>query len=56
MAELTTETLPYKIADINLAEWGRKEIEVSPGCSWADRYRKYRKIRLHRGEPDEEAE
>ncbi|MBN1252899.1 MAG: adenosylhomocysteinase [Bacteroidales bacterium] len=29
MAELMVETLPYKIADINLADWGRKEIELA---------------------------
>ena len=22
-------TLPYKVADMSLAEWGRKEIEIS---------------------------
>jgi len=29
MTEISTETLPYKIADINLADWGRKEIELA---------------------------
>ena len=26
---MTDYTLPYKVANIELAEWGRKEIEVS---------------------------
>jgi S-adenosylhomocysteine hydrolase len=26
---MTDYTLPYKVTDIKLAEWGRKEIEVS---------------------------
>jgi adenosylhomocysteinase len=29
MTEVMTEVLPYKIADINLADWGRKEIEIA---------------------------
>jgi adenosylhomocysteinase len=29
MAEIMTESLPYKVADLNLAEWGRKEIELA---------------------------
>ncbi len=29
MAELLVENLPYKIADISLAAWGRKEIELA---------------------------
>ncbi|MCF6242792.1 MAG: adenosylhomocysteinase [Bacteroidales bacterium] len=29
MAEILTESLPYKVADLNLAEWGRKEIELA---------------------------
>ncbi|MCK5822840.1 MAG: adenosylhomocysteinase [Bacteroidales bacterium] len=29
MSNTTVETLPYKIADINLAEFGRKEIELA---------------------------
>ena len=29
MAETMTESLPYKVADLNLAEWGRKEIELA---------------------------
>ena len=29
MSEVITQTLPYKIADINLADWGRKEIEIA---------------------------
>ena len=29
MAEVLTEKLPYKVADINLADWGRKEIELA---------------------------
>ncbi len=29
MAEILTEKLPYKVADINLADWGRKEIELA---------------------------
>jgi adenosylhomocysteinase len=29
MSEIITQTLPYKVADINLADWGRKEIEIA---------------------------
>ncbi len=29
MSEIMIENLPYKIADIELAEWGRKEIEIA---------------------------
>jgi len=29
MSEVITQTLPYKVADINLADWGRKEIEIA---------------------------
>ncbi len=29
MAETLTESLPYKVADLNLAEWGRKEIGLA---------------------------
>lgn len=29
MSEVITQTLPYKVADINLANWGRKEIEIA---------------------------
>ncbi len=29
MAETLTESLPYKVADLNLADWGRKEIELA---------------------------
>jgi adenosylhomocysteinase len=29
MSEVLTQTLPYKIADIKLAGWGRKEIEIA---------------------------
>ena len=29
MSEILTKTLPYKVADINLADWGRKEIEIA---------------------------
>lgn len=29
MAEQTQERLPYKVKDINLAEWGRKEIKMA---------------------------
>ena len=29
MADTTRETLPYKVKDITLAEWGRKEIEIA---------------------------
>lgn len=29
MAELTTKYLPYKVKDISLAAWGRKEIELA---------------------------
>ena len=27
--ETTSATLPYKVADISLADWGRKEIAVA---------------------------
>ena len=27
--EIVTETLPYKVRDISLAEFGRKEIEIA---------------------------
>jgi len=34
--EETVEVLPYKVKDISLAEFGRKEIEIAekemPGC------------------------
>ena len=26
---LTNQNIPYKIADISLADWGRKEIEMA---------------------------
>src|ERR1051326_68055 len=29
MTMLETEALPYKVADLSLAEWGRKEIEIA---------------------------
>jgi len=29
MSELMIENMPYKVADINLAAWGQKEIEIS---------------------------
>ena len=29
MSEVLTTTLPYKVADINLAEWGRKELDIA---------------------------
>ena len=29
MSEQTTKILPYKVKDISLAEWGRKEIELA---------------------------
>jgi len=29
MSEVLTNTLPYKVADINLAEWGRKELDIA---------------------------
>ena len=29
MSELLTTNLPYKIADISLAEWGRKELDIA---------------------------
>ena len=29
MAKETTKTLPYKVADITLADFGRKEIEIA---------------------------
>jgi adenosylhomocysteinase len=29
MSEVMIENLPYKVADINLADWGRKEIEIA---------------------------
>ncbi len=29
MAETLTESLPYKVADLSLADWGRKEIELA---------------------------
>lgn len=29
MSEVTNQILPYKIADIKLADWGRKEIEIA---------------------------
>jgi adenosylhomocysteinase len=29
MSEILTTTLPYKVADISLADWGRKEIEIA---------------------------
>jgi adenosylhomocysteinase len=29
MSEVLTQTLPYKVADIKLAAWGRKEIEIA---------------------------
>ena len=29
MSELLTTNLPYKVADINLAEWGRKELDIA---------------------------
>jgi len=29
MSDQTTKTLPYKVKDISLAEWGRKEIELA---------------------------
>ena len=33
------QTIPYKVADMSLAEWGRKEIEIAehemPGLMWA---------------------
>ena len=29
MAKETTNTLPYKVADITLADFGRKEIEIA---------------------------
>jgi adenosylhomocysteinase len=29
MADTARETLPYKVKDISLAEWGRKEIEIA---------------------------
>ena len=40
----TTTQLPYKVKDINLAEWGRKEIQLAeaemPGLmALRDRYR-----------------
>ncbi len=40
----TTTALPYKVKDINLAEWGRKEIQLAeaemPGLmALRDRYR-----------------
>ena len=28
----TTEKLAYKVKDISLAEWGRKEITLAVGC------------------------
>ena len=29
MNKVTTETGDYKVADISLAEWGRKEIKIA---------------------------
>ena len=29
MSEILTERLPYKVANMSLAEWGRKEIELA---------------------------
>ena len=29
MSEVNTEKMPYKVADISLAEWGRKEIQLA---------------------------
>lgn len=29
MSEVLTTNLPYKVADINLADWGRKELEIA---------------------------
>ena len=29
MVKESTEKLPYKVADINLADFGRKEIEIA---------------------------
>ena len=29
MSQVQTDRLPYKVKDINLAEWGRKEIELA---------------------------
>src|SRR5210317_422705 len=29
MSDQTTKILPYKVKDISLAEWGRKEIELA---------------------------
>ncbi|MFO0576663.1 MAG: adenosylhomocysteinase [Polyangia bacterium] len=31
MADTSRETLPYKVKDLSLAEWGRKEIEIAEG-------------------------
>jgi hypothetical protein len=27
--QASSDTLPYKVADLSLAEWGRKEIEIA---------------------------
>ena len=32
---LTNQNIPYKIADISLADWGRKEIEMAESRSKA---------------------
>ncbi|RLD36218.1 MAG: adenosylhomocysteinase [Bacteroidetes bacterium] len=29
MSNITTQTLDYKVADINLADWGRKELDIA---------------------------
>ena len=29
MNKIIVESLPYKVADISLAEWGRKEISIA---------------------------
>jgi len=45
MSNITTQTLDYKVADINLADWGRKELDIAeqemPGLmSIRDKYSK----------------